>query len=94
MNKLFIPPTLIVYCILLIILFYFLLPEYNLFPFPFNFGGIIISLFGFMMMGKAQELFKKHKTTLAIQKSSKIITDGLFSKTRNPMYLGMFILLV
>ncbi|NJK97416.1 MAG: isoprenylcysteine carboxylmethyltransferase family protein [Bacteroidales bacterium] len=45
-------------------------------------------------MGKARDLFGKHQTTLAIAKSSYLITDGVFSKTRNPMYCGMFLLLL
>ena len=41
--------------------------------------------------------FRKFKTTinpLAPEKASSIVTTGIFSKTRNPMYLGMLILLI
>jgi len=43
-------------------------------------------------MGKARDLFKKYQTTLKIEKSNQLIREGMFSKTRNPMYVGMFIL--
>lgn len=41
--------------------------------------------------------FRKFKTTinpLSPEKASSIVTTGIFSKTRNPMYLGMLILLI
>jgi len=45
-------------------------------------------------MGKSRDLFQKHQTTLSIERSSVLIQDGVFSKTRNPMYIGMFLLLL
>lgn len=41
--------------------------------------------------------FRKLKTTinpLSPEKASSIVTTGIFNKTRNPMYLGMLILLI
>ncbi|MCD4736233.1 MAG: isoprenylcysteine carboxylmethyltransferase family protein [Bacteroidales bacterium] len=94
MKKLFIPPVFIFTCLILIVLFYFLIPSYNWIKFPFNLCGIFIALIGLLTMGKSKDLFKKHQTSLAIEKSSFLITEGIFSKTRNPMYLGMFLLLL
>lgn len=45
-------------------------------------------------MGKSRDLFRKHQATLAIRESSAMISEGVFSKTRNPMYLGFFLLLL
>jgi len=94
MKRLFIPPVFVLFSLLLIVLFYFIIPEYNLIPFPFNLGGILIAFPGFGMMGKSRDLFRKHNTTLSIKKSYCLITEGIFAKTRNPMYLGMFLLLL
>ena len=94
MNKLFIPPTLIAYCILSMILLYIIIPQFNLISFPYNMVGILIAFLGFVLMGKARDLFRKHKTTTRIEKSNHLIIDGVFSKTRNPMYLGMSILIL
>ena len=93
MKILFIPPVFVFISLLLIILFYFLIPKYNWIPFPFNLGGIIIAFSGFVIMGKTRDLFDKYKTTLGFDKSSHLITKGIFSKTRNPMYVGMFLFL-
>jgi len=92
MRKLYIPPTLLVYSILLMVLLYFFVGQYNLIKFPFNLIGLVIAFLGFMLMGKARDLFNKHQTTLKIEKSNQLIKEGVFSKTRNPMYVGMFIL--
>lgn len=56
--------------------------------------GLLVAFSGFMLMGKARDLFKMHATTLKIEKSSHLIKEGVFSKTRNPMYVGMFILIL
>lgn len=94
MKRLFIPPVFVLISVLLIVLFYFLYPNYNIIRFPFNLIGIFISFGGFVIMGKARELFKKHETTLKIKTSSSMITEGVFSKTRNPMYVGFSLLLI
>jgi protein-S-isoprenylcysteine O-methyltransferase Ste14 len=94
MKKLFIPPVFVLLSFILIVMFYFLLPEFNLIKFPFNLCGLIIALIGFGITGKTNDLFKKYKTTLYIEKSSNMITEGVFSKTRNPMYIGMFLVLL
>ena len=93
MKKLYIPPTLIVYSFLTMIALYFFVPQFNLIGFPYNLIGILIALSGFILMGKARDLFKKHQTTLKIEKSNYMINEGVFTKTRNPMYIGMTILI-
>jgi len=93
MKKLYIPPTLIAYCILIMIALYFFVPQFNLIRFPFNMIGILVSFSGFILMGKSRDLFRKHHTTLKIEKSNHMINEGVFSKTRNPMYMGMTILI-
>jgi len=94
MKNLFIPPLLVLYSIILMTASWFFLPEFNRIPFPVNFTGIAVAFSGFVLMGKSRDLFTKHKTTLAYDEPSYLITEGVFSKTRNPMYLGMFILLL
>ena len=94
MKKLFIPPVILLFCFLLIILFFFLLPDLNLVPFPYNLSGIIVAFAGFIIMGKSHDLFKQYQTTMDFEKSSCLISEGIFSKTRNPMYAGMFLLLL
>ncbi|MGD8777502.1 MAG: isoprenylcysteine carboxylmethyltransferase family protein [Ignavibacteria bacterium] len=94
MKRIFTPPFFVLISLILIVLFYFVLPGYNWIPFPFNILGILISLSGFAIMGKSRDLFRKYQTTLAIEKSTFLLKEGIFSRTRNPMYMGMFLLLL
>jgi protein-S-isoprenylcysteine O-methyltransferase Ste14 len=94
MKRFLIPPTFVFLSITAIILFYFFIPSFNIIPFPFNFGGLIIMFCGFALMGITRKLFKKHQTNLSIETSSAMITEGPYAKTRNPMYIGMFLILI
>jgi len=94
MSKVLIPPVFIVFCILLMALFYICLPQWNIILFPYNLLGLVVSVFGFSIMSKARDLFKKNQTTFTYNKASKLVTDGIFSKSRNPMYIGMTLLLL
>ena len=94
MKKLFIPPTLIAYCIASMILLYLFVPKFNFLYFPYNMLGLLVAFSGFILMGKARDLFKLRATTLKIEKSNHLIKEGVFLKTRNPMYCGMFILIL
>lgn len=93
MKKLYIPPTLILYCLLAMIALSIFVSQYNYMKFPFNMGGLLIAFSGLMLMRKAKSLFSKHATTLKIRESSHLINESVFSITRNPMYMGMSILI-
>jgi protein-S-isoprenylcysteine O-methyltransferase Ste14 len=51
-------------------------------------------IIGLTKMGKSRDLFRKYKTTLGFDNVTHLITEDVYSKTRNPMYLGMFLLLL
>lgn len=94
MKRFIVPPLFVLISLVLIAVFHLFVPRFNIIPFPFNFAGMFISFAGFVLMGKARELFKKHNTNLTIETSSSLITEGPYAKTRNPMYIGMFLLLL
>jgi len=59
--------------------------------------GIVLMLLGVLMDGYAAMMFFVAKTTIspiAPQNASTLIVNGIFKLTRNPMYLGMAILLL
>jgi protein-S-isoprenylcysteine O-methyltransferase Ste14 len=89
MKKIFIPPVLLLISMISILLCYFFLPELNLIPFPFNLGGLVLVITGILLIAKAGEFFKKYKTSYSFEKATHLITEGIFLKTRNPVYLGM-----
>ncbi len=69
-----------------------------------SFGGIIASyaiwlcvILGAFLLAFALNVFRKHETTfdpLDPSKAQKLVVTGAYRFTRNPMYLGMAILLV
>lgn len=94
MSKFLIPPTFLFLSLTTMGLCYAFAPTYAIIPFPFNLLGVVISFFGVFIMGKSRELFKKHETTLKYEKSTFLVKEGVFSKSRNPMYVGMILLLL
>jgi len=57
----------------------------------------IVLAFGFLIMAIALFQFSRVKTTtnpLNPDKASTLVTRGIFNYTRNPMYLGMLLLLI
>ena len=66
----------------------------------FNYQGllsVLMILIGLTIMVIAVKTFKKNETTLnplSPREASYLVTNGIFSYTRNPMYLGMIIILL
>jgi protein-S-isoprenylcysteine O-methyltransferase Ste14 len=59
--------------------------------------GTVLMVLGVLMDGYAAMMFLVAKTTIspiAPQNASTLIVSGIFKLTRNPMYLGMAILLL
>ena len=59
--------------------------------------GVAIFIFGLMILFSAVSLFKEKETTvnpMSPEKASSLVVDGVFKYTRNPMYLGMSVVLL
>ncbi|MEO9511394.1 MAG: isoprenylcysteine carboxylmethyltransferase family protein [Flavobacteriaceae bacterium] len=58
---------------------------------------IVLFALGFLVMAIALFQFSRAKTTtnpINLTKTSSLVTNGIFRYTRNPMYLGMLLLLL
>ena len=58
--------------------------------------GILLLILGLGILISAVGLFRKDKTTvnpLSPEQATKLVTDGIFKYSRNPMYLGMALVL-
>ena len=61
-----------------------------------SFFGIFLRLLGFFILISAVKLFRNDKTTvnpLSPEQATKLVTNGIFKLSRNPMYLGMAVIL-
>ena len=95
-NK--IPPPIVTLVFGLLIYFtrnYF--PSYENISFVLNVLSIVLFIGGITITGTAIAAFKNHQTTvnpINIEKATSLVTSGIFTISRNPMYLGMFIILL
>lgn len=59
--------------------------------------GIFVAIIGIGFLGISVYKFNKNKTTvnpLKPQNSNILVTEGIYSHTRNPMYVGFFLVLL
>lgn len=61
---------------------------------PYNYFGAIIIGAGFALNISSVMLFRKHGTALKpFETSSSLVVNGSFRMSRNPIYLGMLLIL-
>ncbi|MEM7119537.1 MAG: isoprenylcysteine carboxylmethyltransferase family protein [Chloroflexota bacterium] len=88
------PPVYLLLGIIVGIGLHFLLPNGRFIPAPFNLLGILLILLGLGMMLWSSNRFSRSDTTIIpFQESSQLVQSGLFRFSRNPIYLGMAIIL-
>ena len=94
-GKRTLPPTYFFLSLVALAALHYWVPVVRLIPSPWNLLGAIPILSGIVLSLSADRLFKSHKTTVKpFQESSSMITTGVFCWTRNPMYLGMTLILL
>ena len=93
-EKILIPPVIAFICLFMIVIFHINYPQYNIIKYPYNLIGINIALIGFYIMGRANRLYTKNGTTITFKKSTFLIVTGIYRKTRNPLYKGIFLMLL
>ncbi len=92
--KWLIPPFLVLFCLITILLIWFFIPVYQIVPDPFKYLGVGIILCGLVLLVTASKRFKKVHTNIHTFKSpDTLVTKGPFSFSRNPMYLGFTLVL-
>jgi protein-S-isoprenylcysteine O-methyltransferase Ste14 len=88
------PPAYFLGAVLLAVILHFLLPVGQILTFPWRLLGLAPLVIGVVLNLLADQAFKRHDTTVKpFEESSALVTDGVFRTTRNPMYLGMILIL-
>jgi protein-S-isoprenylcysteine O-methyltransferase Ste14 len=94
-TKQLISPVLAVICLATMFLLSRLWPIRPILHFPFTLVGVFVGGTGLAISLAAHQQFKKAGTTLyPFDEPSTLVTGGLFRYTRNPMYLGLTLLLI
>lgn len=87
------PPALLLMEIILLVVVHFLSRRFRLISFPANLAGLIPLAAGGYLNLAADRLLKRHRTTVKpFQDSAALVTTGVYSRTRNPMYLGFVLI--
>jgi protein-S-isoprenylcysteine O-methyltransferase Ste14 len=89
------PPVWFLLSIILMVGLHLWLPIKQLFFAPITYLGIAAILGGIVMVLACAYLFRKQNTTIKpFQESSYLLREGLFTRSRNPIYSGMIITLI
>jgi len=90
-----VPPVYLLLTLAAMAALHYLLPIARLSYEPYStYAGIALIVIGVLIAGAAAGLFWRAGTpVIPFEKSTALVTGGLFRYTRNPMYLGMIVLL-
>lgn len=94
-GKKVLPPTYLLLSITLMVGLHFFVPGAKLIPFPWTLAGLLPVIIGVAIAVVASNMFSQVKTTIKpYEESGFLVTDGTFRFSRNPMYLGMVLVLI
>ena len=90
------PPLIALVLIILEVILHYFLPIYRLFPIPLNyFLGVLIFLLGMLSAITGLGAFRKNNVNFRPGTRSRIlVTKGIYGYSRNPMYLGILLVLM
>ena len=89
------PPFLFIICIVIMAGLWWMLPLVRFVPFPINLLGVLVFAVGLGIAKRGSDVFEKEGTNIeTFNNPDRLVTDGLFRISRNPMYLGFLTALV
>jgi protein-S-isoprenylcysteine O-methyltransferase Ste14 len=94
-KKKILPPVYLLLFLLLAVGLHFIYPVKRIIRPPYTYSGIALIVLGVVFSFWAEALFKKKKTAIKpFEDPTKLEVSGPFVISRNPMYLGMAIILL
>jgi protein-S-isoprenylcysteine O-methyltransferase Ste14 len=89
------PPVYLLISLLLILILTWIFPQADFLVFPWNLSGLLPLGLGILLNLLTDGQFQtRHTTVKPGEKSTVLMTEGVFRYSRNPMYLGMILILV
>lgn len=93
--QLIIPPVYLLISLLLMLVLHYQLPLLPLIPSPYSYTGVALIVAGLTLAVLGAGMFKRADTPVRpFQKSTTLVVHGLFRYSRNPMYLGLLLILL
>lgn len=90
-----IPPVYFLATLLAMTALHVLLPVARFLEAPISYSGVLFVIAGLAIAGVAAGSFAKAGTPVVpFETSTTVVTTGLYRYTRNPMYLGMILVLL
>ena len=90
-----IPPVYFFLALLSMAALHWALPLARIIPPPFSYAGIAFIIAGMVLGGHAFRGFSKAGTPVVpFERSTALVTGGSYRITRNPMYVGMVLILI
>lgn len=90
-----IPPVWLLLTLMAMVALHFALPIVRLIPGPYGSLGWLAVAAGIAVSAIAAGAFRRAGTPVVpFERSTALVTDGLFRHTRNPMYLGLVLVLL
>ena len=94
LNKINIPPNYLYASLLLSALSWCFVPFLNIINDSYTYYGWVLIILGIVLTIWAWKRFQAHNTPEDFTESKALVTDGPFRFSRNPMYLGMFLIVL
>lgn len=90
MRQIFLPPIVLLGCVASMIALHKCWPIAYLIVYPTRWAGLLLVVVGLLIASWHARLFKRIQTNInTFHEPDHLTTEGLFAKTRNPMYVGM-----
>ena len=89
-----VPPVILLLVILVQVSLHVWLPVAAIVPEPWHWSGVGLIVLGVIIIGSKAVAFRRAATTvIPFEESSSLVVTGLYRYTRNPMYVGMVLIL-
>ncbi len=94
MNRINIPPFYLLLSVIALFVLNYTIPLMVLFYPPFNYVGVVIIFSGLALILWHADYFKRYETPIKpFEHSTHLIKEGMYKYSRNPIYLGMGVIL-